>query len=168
MKLRLGDHRDTRRERAKNVVLLVADGAGLPTFTATRIFKGQRQGKQGENTELAWDKFPAVALVKQTGSPHRCHAPSRGPPKLLRVLDHPVGSRRAWQPRSSLLHRDIMLLGCSPTRKTPYLTCSALIASAPVVVHTLKLQFTATGPDERSPGLHELLAIANQPFNLSR
>nr|XP_018896884.1 PREDICTED: alkaline phosphatase-like [Bemisia tabaci] len=64
MKLRLGDHRDTRRERAKNVVLLVADGAGLPTFTATRIFKGQRQGKQGENTELAWDKFPAVALVK--------------------------------------------------------------------------------------------------------
>lgn len=54
----------SRRDVAKNVVLLVGDGVGLATLTAARIFKGQRQGQHGESSHLAWEKFPAVALAK--------------------------------------------------------------------------------------------------------
>lgn len=53
-----------KRERAKNVIFLVGDGMGVTTLTAARIFKGQREGKFGEDTELAWEKFPALALAK--------------------------------------------------------------------------------------------------------
>ncbi|XP_046683691.1 alkaline phosphatase, germ cell type-like [Homalodisca vitripennis] len=52
------------RPRARGVVLLVGDGLGLTTSTAARIFKGQRQGQQGEESILAWDRLPAVALAK--------------------------------------------------------------------------------------------------------
>lgn len=55
---------DGKRPHARNVILLVGDGLGLVTLTASRIFKGQRQGKSGESSHLAWDKFPAVALAK--------------------------------------------------------------------------------------------------------
>lgn len=54
------------RPRAKGVVLLVGDGLGVTTSTAARIFKGQRQGQQGEESILAWDRLPAVALAKVT------------------------------------------------------------------------------------------------------
>lgn len=50
--------------RAKNVVFLVGDGMGASTLTASRIFKGQRQGNQGEEEQLLWDTFPAVAMAK--------------------------------------------------------------------------------------------------------
>ncbi|XP_034256863.1 alkaline phosphatase, tissue-nonspecific isozyme-like [Thrips palmi] len=49
---------------AKNVILLVGDGMGTATVTAARILRGQRQGKHGEEAELAWDHFPTVGLVK--------------------------------------------------------------------------------------------------------
>ncbi|XP_029343856.1 alkaline phosphatase, tissue-nonspecific isozyme-like [Acyrthosiphon pisum] len=50
--------------RAKNVVFLVGDGMGASTLTASRIFKGQRRGNQGEEEQLIWDTFPAVAMAK--------------------------------------------------------------------------------------------------------
>lgn len=53
-----------KRENAKNVIFLVGDGMGVTTLTAARIFKGQREGKFGEDLELAWEKFPALALTK--------------------------------------------------------------------------------------------------------
>lgn len=37
---------------------------GVATATAARILRGQRMGKSGEEHELAWDRFPAVALAK--------------------------------------------------------------------------------------------------------
>ncbi|CAH1373798.1 unnamed protein product [Tenebrio molitor] len=37
---------------------------GVATATAARILRGQRLGKRGEDHELAWDTFPAVALAK--------------------------------------------------------------------------------------------------------
>ncbi|XP_054280459.1 alkaline phosphatase-like [Macrosteles quadrilineatus] len=52
------------RPKARGVVLLVGDGLGVTTSTAARIFKGQRQGQQGEESILAWDRLPAVALAK--------------------------------------------------------------------------------------------------------
>lgn len=48
--------------KVKNVVLFVADGAGINTFTATRVYKGQKLGIA--HPKLIWDEFPALALVK--------------------------------------------------------------------------------------------------------
>ncbi|XP_006866865.1 PREDICTED: intestinal-type alkaline phosphatase [Chrysochloris asiatica] len=49
---------------AKNLILFLGDGMGLPTVTATRILKGQLNGKLGPETPLAMDHFPYVALSK--------------------------------------------------------------------------------------------------------
>lgn len=48
----------------RNVILVVGDGMSLTTATAARILRGQRRGQSGEDTDLAWDTFPAVALAK--------------------------------------------------------------------------------------------------------
>ncbi|XP_066581902.1 alkaline phosphatase-like [Prorops nasuta] len=49
---------------ARNIVLFVGDGMGMTTLTAARILSGQRHGKTGEEAQLAWDEFPAVALAR--------------------------------------------------------------------------------------------------------
>ncbi|XP_063798130.1 alkaline phosphatase, tissue-nonspecific isozyme isoform X2 [Pseudophryne corroboree] len=49
---------------AKNVILFLGDGMGVPTVTAARILKGQLAGQPGEETVLEMDKFPYVALAK--------------------------------------------------------------------------------------------------------
>ena len=48
----------------RNVILVVGDGMSLTTATAARILRGQRMGQSGEDTDLVWDTFPAVALAK--------------------------------------------------------------------------------------------------------
>ncbi|XP_048521511.1 alkaline phosphatase [Dendroctonus ponderosae] len=53
-----------QRPFAKNVILFVGDGMGVATTTASRILRGQRMGNSGEDHELTWDTFPAVALAK--------------------------------------------------------------------------------------------------------
>ncbi|XP_044739893.1 alkaline phosphatase-like [Chrysoperla carnea] len=53
-----------QKQHAKNVILFVGDGMGVATATAARILRGQRMGKSGEEHELAWDRFPTVALAK--------------------------------------------------------------------------------------------------------
>uniref|UniRef100_A0A8D1DLW4 Alkaline phosphatase n=1 Tax=Sus scrofa TaxID=9823 RepID=A0A8D1DLW4_PIG len=49
---------------AKNLILFLGDGMGVPTVTATRILKGQMNGKPGPETPLAMDQFPYLALSK--------------------------------------------------------------------------------------------------------
>lgn len=49
---------------AKNVVFFLGDGMGISTITAARIFAGQQQGAQGEEFDLAFDRFDNVALIK--------------------------------------------------------------------------------------------------------
>ncbi|PNI70340.1 ALPI isoform 1 [Pan troglodytes] len=49
---------------AKNLILFLGDGLGVPTVTATRILKGQKNGKLGPETPLAMDRFPYLALSK--------------------------------------------------------------------------------------------------------
>ncbi|XP_064642696.1 alkaline phosphatase, tissue-nonspecific isozyme-like [Lineus longissimus] len=49
---------------AKNVIMFLGDGMGVSTVTAMRIYKGQKEGKQGEETQLNFEKFPSVALSK--------------------------------------------------------------------------------------------------------
>uniref|UniRef100_A0A3B3RU29 alkaline phosphatase n=1 Tax=Paramormyrops kingsleyae TaxID=1676925 RepID=A0A3B3RU29_9TELE len=50
--------------QAKNLILFLGDGMGIPTVTATRILKGQMDGKTGEETTLTMDTFPFLALSK--------------------------------------------------------------------------------------------------------
>ncbi len=50
--------------KAKNVILFVADGLGVGTNYATRIFAGQQEGKLGEEHVLPYETFPYLALVK--------------------------------------------------------------------------------------------------------
>ena len=50
--------------RAKNVVLFVGDGMGIPTLTAARILGGQRAGGSGEQASLSFEDFPNSAWVK--------------------------------------------------------------------------------------------------------
>ncbi|NP_001133448.1 alkaline phosphatase isoform X1 [Salmo salar] len=49
---------------AKNLILFLGDGMGIPTVTAARILKGQLSGQSGEETQLEMDKFPFVSLSK--------------------------------------------------------------------------------------------------------
>ncbi|KAM6963050.1 intestinal-type alkaline phosphatase [Aplochiton taeniatus] len=50
--------------KAKNLILFLGDGMGITTVTAARILKGQLAGKNGEETSLAMDTFPHLALSK--------------------------------------------------------------------------------------------------------
>ncbi|XP_019953907.1 intestinal-type alkaline phosphatase [Paralichthys olivaceus] len=50
--------------QAKNIILFLGDGMGVPTVTAARILKGQLAGKSGEETSLVMDTFPYLALSK--------------------------------------------------------------------------------------------------------
>lgn len=45
---------------ARNIILVIGDGMSLSTNTGARIFKGQKQGKDGTSSKLSWDKFPYV------------------------------------------------------------------------------------------------------------
>ena len=49
---------------AKNVILFIGDGMSLATVAAGRVFKGQLEGKSGEETELVFENFPHVAMSK--------------------------------------------------------------------------------------------------------
>ncbi|XP_077386876.1 alkaline phosphatase, tissue-nonspecific isozyme [Festucalex cinctus] len=52
------------QNQAKNLIMFLGDGMGVPTVTAARILKGQLSGYPGEETVLEMDKFPFVALSK--------------------------------------------------------------------------------------------------------
>ncbi|XP_069583123.1 intestinal-type alkaline phosphatase-like [Ranitomeya imitator] len=52
------------KHRARNLLLFLGDGMGMPTITATRILSGQLEGKLGEENELTMDTFPYVGLSK--------------------------------------------------------------------------------------------------------
>ncbi|CAK6960958.1 alkaline phosphatase%2C tissue-nonspecific isozyme [Scomber scombrus] len=52
------------KKTAKNLILFLGDGMGVPTVTAARILKGQLNGHSGEETQLEMDKFPFVSLAK--------------------------------------------------------------------------------------------------------
>ncbi|KAF7703144.1 hypothetical protein HF521_022151 [Silurus meridionalis] len=53
-----------QNHRAKNIILFLGDGMGVSTVSAARIMRGQIDGQTGEETVLAMDKFPYLALSK--------------------------------------------------------------------------------------------------------
>jgi len=56
---------------AKNVILFIGDGLGIPTITASRIYKGQLAGKPGEEEVFNFERFPNVALMKTYNVDHQ-------------------------------------------------------------------------------------------------
>ncbi|MBI1733195.1 MAG: alkaline phosphatase [Gammaproteobacteria bacterium] len=50
--------------RARNVILFLGDGMGVTTVTSARILAGQRQGGNGEEHLLEFERFPYSALIK--------------------------------------------------------------------------------------------------------
>jgi len=50
--------------QAKNVIILIADGNGVGTNYATRIYLGQQAGGYGDDFVMHHETFPALALVK--------------------------------------------------------------------------------------------------------
>ncbi|NWS19872.1 PPBN protein, partial [Pachyramphus minor] len=55
-------------QRAKNIILFMGDGMGLSTMSAARIYKGQLAGGSGEESVLAMETFPHMALAKVSGA----------------------------------------------------------------------------------------------------
>ncbi|KAL7991124.1 hypothetical protein Chor_014554, partial [Crotalus horridus] len=53
-----------RNYQAKNLILFLGDGMGVPTITATRILKGHLQNPPSPESPLSVDSFPYVALSK--------------------------------------------------------------------------------------------------------
>ncbi|XP_058045145.1 intestinal-type alkaline phosphatase 1-like [Ahaetulla prasina] len=53
-----------RNYKAKNLILFLGDGMGIPTITATRILKGHMQNPVAPESPLSMDAFPYVALSK--------------------------------------------------------------------------------------------------------
>ncbi|NWY91117.1 PPBN protein, partial [Loxia curvirostra] len=51
-------------QQAKNIILFMGDGMGLSTMSAARIYKGQLAGDSGEESVLAMETFPHMALAK--------------------------------------------------------------------------------------------------------
>lgn len=51
-------------KRAKNIILLVADGMGVSTNYAMRLLAGQKSGGFGDDHVLHYENFPALANVK--------------------------------------------------------------------------------------------------------
>lgn len=50
--------------KAKNIIVFIGDGMSIGTITAGRIYAGQQAGKTGEESILAMDTLPHVALSK--------------------------------------------------------------------------------------------------------
>lgn len=50
--------------KAKNIIYFIGDGMSLTTISASRIFKGQLNGKRGEESILSFEQFPHVGLSK--------------------------------------------------------------------------------------------------------
>ncbi|KAI8439709.1 hypothetical protein MSG28_013403 [Choristoneura fumiferana] len=57
--------RDGANERvADRVVMFLGDGLSVPTLAAARALRGQRQGRSGEEEQLAYERFPVTGLAK--------------------------------------------------------------------------------------------------------
>ncbi|KAK5641178.1 hypothetical protein RI129_009725 [Pyrocoelia pectoralis] len=54
----------TNTNVAKNVILFLGDGMSIATLAAARTLLGQRDNKQGEETQLSFEKFPFTGLSK--------------------------------------------------------------------------------------------------------
>uniref|UniRef100_A0A6B2E4V7 Alkaline phosphatase n=1 Tax=Phlebotomus kandelakii TaxID=1109342 RepID=A0A6B2E4V7_9DIPT len=64
LRRKLSSARTGDQNLAKNVIIFVGDGMGMPTITAGRIYKGQKSSQSGEENQLSFDVFPNIGLAK--------------------------------------------------------------------------------------------------------
>ena len=50
--------------QAKNIIYFVGDGLGVSTHTMSRIYKGQKKGRTGEEESLVWEDWDYSGLIK--------------------------------------------------------------------------------------------------------
>ena len=50
--------------KAKNIIVFVGDGMGVSTHTMSRIYKGQKKGRSGEEESLVWEDWDYSGLIK--------------------------------------------------------------------------------------------------------
>lgn len=60
--------REGRTVSSHSALSPLTAGMGLPTVSAARIYKGQLAGGSGEESILAMETFPHVALAKVSGA----------------------------------------------------------------------------------------------------
>ena len=58
-------------DKALNVIIFIGDGMGINTHTGARIYKGQKNGKSGEEESLVWENFQATGLFKTYSVDHQ-------------------------------------------------------------------------------------------------
>ncbi|XP_041377435.1 alkaline phosphatase, tissue-nonspecific isozyme-like [Gigantopelta aegis] len=56
---------------ARNVILFLGDGMGIPSITTARILHGQMNQHSGEESTIAFDNFPHVALSRTYSVDHQ-------------------------------------------------------------------------------------------------
>jgi alkaline phosphatase len=99
-----------RSQRARNVIVFIADGMSIPTIAAARIFDGQSNDTSGVENVLSFEQFPHVALIKTyntdsqvadsastataivTGIKTRTGAISVGPTQDMSVCSNPMSA----------------------------------------------------------------------------
>ena len=64
IKKRILEKTNRKLGKAKNIIMFLGDGMALNTITAARIFKGQSQGKTGEESTIYFQQFPSLGLSK--------------------------------------------------------------------------------------------------------
>ncbi|GAB0092439.1 Alkaline phosphatase [Sergentomyia squamirostris] len=64
LRRKLANSRPEEPTVARNVIIFVGDGMGMPTITAGRIYKGQKNSQSGEEGHVSFDLFPNIGLAK--------------------------------------------------------------------------------------------------------
>uniref|UniRef100_A0A8B9KXU5 alkaline phosphatase n=1 Tax=Astyanax mexicanus TaxID=7994 RepID=A0A8B9KXU5_ASTMX len=110
---------------AKNLILFLGDGEcmGVSTVTATRILKGQLEGKPGEETVLTMDTFPNLALSKVLDSPDAI----LGSPRKI----SPVGDNKVKSKSKSTMKCSVSTVNC------PVATMNCSVSTMNYLVSTI-------------------------------
>jgi alkaline phosphatase len=83
--------------RARNVILFNADGNGVGTNYAIRLFAGQQAGGLGDDHVLPYETFPHMALVKTYTSTARRPTRRRPPRRCDRGQEQEHHDQRRWR-----------------------------------------------------------------------
>lgn len=56
--------RERNENIAKSTIFFLGDGMSIPTLAAARIYLGQTEGYNGEESRLSFETFPHIGLAK--------------------------------------------------------------------------------------------------------